>query len=39
VDGTLLGEAKAEEKRHKDEQWAQFKDANPKGAGNMMNRG
>jgi len=39
MDGTTFGEAKSEEKRLKDEQWAQFKDVNPKGAGNMMNRG
>ncbi|KIM55038.1 hypothetical protein SCLCIDRAFT_135558 [Scleroderma citrinum Foug A] len=39
MDGTAFGEAKSEEKRLKDEQWAQFKDVNPKGAGNMMNRG
>jgi len=39
VDGTALGELKAEEKRHKDEQWAQYKDTHPRGAGNTMNRG
>ncbi|KAI0636606.1 serine/threonine protein phosphatase PP2A-associated protein [Trametes polyzona] len=38
-DGTLFGEEKAEEKRQKDESWAQFTDANPRGAGNTMNRG
>jgi len=30
---------KAEEKRLKDEKWAQYADENPKGAGNTMNRG
>ncbi|KAH7889614.1 TAP42-like protein [Phlebopus sp. FC_14] len=39
MDGTVFGEMKSEEKRQKDEQWAQFKEANPKGAGNTMNRG
>ncbi|KAG2131295.1 TAP42-like protein [Suillus bovinus] len=39
TDGTVFGELKSEEKRQKDEQWAQFKDANPRGAGNTMNRG
>ncbi|KAG1723682.1 TAP42-like protein [Suillus lakei] len=39
TDGTAFGEMKLEEKRQKDEQWAQFKDANPRGAGNTMNRG
>jgi hypothetical protein len=39
MDGTVAGEEKAEEKRQKDEKWAQFKDANPRGAGNTMNRG
>ena len=38
-DGTIFGEEKAEEKRQKDESWAQFTDANPRGAGNTMNRG
>ncbi|KAI0822762.1 serine/threonine protein phosphatase PP2A-associated protein [Trametes gibbosa] len=38
-DGTLYGEDKAEEKRQKDESWAQFTDSNPRGAGNTMNRG
>ncbi|KAG0701773.1 TAP42-like protein [Suillus ampliporus] len=38
MDG-VFGEMKSEEKRQKDEQWAQFKDANPRGAGNTMNRG
>ncbi|KAF9052938.1 serine/threonine protein phosphatase PP2A-associated protein [Panaeolus papilionaceus] len=39
MDGTVQGELKAEEKRQKDENWAQFTDANPRGAGNTMNRG
>ncbi|KAG2064705.1 TAP42-like protein [Suillus decipiens] len=39
TDGTIFGDVKSEEKRQKDEQWAQFKDANPRGAGNTMNRG
>jgi hypothetical protein len=39
MDGTVAGEEKAEEKRQKDEKWAQFKDTNPRGAGNTMNRG
>jgi hypothetical protein len=39
MDGTVAGEDKAEEKRQKDEKWAQFKDANQRGAGNTMNRG
>ncbi|CAE7183867.1 unnamed protein product [Rhizoctonia solani] len=38
-DGTRFGEEKSEEKRRKDEEWAIFTDANPKGAGNTMNRG
>ncbi|KAL0946512.1 hypothetical protein HGRIS_012728 [Hohenbuehelia grisea] len=38
-DGGLEGEEAAERKRQKDEKWAQFTDANPKGAGNTMNRG
>ncbi|KAH9958321.1 TAP42-like protein [Russula dissimulans] len=38
-DGTAFGDAKAEEKRKKDEEWARFTDANPRGAGNTMNRG
>ncbi|OJT02539.1 PP2A regulatory subunit TAP46 [Trametes pubescens] len=38
-DGAAFGEEKAEEKRQKDESWAQFTDSNPKGAGNTMNRG
>ncbi|KAG7448121.1 TAP42-like protein [Guyanagaster necrorhizus] len=39
IDGTIKGEAKAEEKRLKDENWAKFTDENPRGAGNTMNRG
>ncbi|KAJ3483912.1 hypothetical protein NLI96_g5990 [Meripilus lineatus] len=39
MDGTLFGEEKAEEKRQKDETWAQYTDTHPKGAGNTMNRG
>ncbi|KAG2020124.1 serine/threonine protein phosphatase PP2A-associated protein, variant 2 [Coprinopsis cinerea AmutBmut pab1-1] len=39
MDGTAEGELKAEEKRQKDEKWARFTDANPRGAGNTMNRG
>ncbi|KAI0780558.1 serine/threonine protein phosphatase PP2A-associated protein [Trametes elegans] len=38
-DGTAFGEEKAEEKRLKDESWAQYTDTHPKGAGNTMNRG
>jgi len=38
-DGTMFGEEKQEEKRQKDESWARYTDAHPKGAGNMMNRG
>jgi immunoglobulin-binding protein 1 len=38
-DGTIFGNAKSEEKRRKDEEWAIFTDANPRGAGNTMNRG
>ena len=38
-DGTVFGEEKAEEKRQKDESWAQYTDTHPKGAGNTMNRG
>ncbi|KAI1794700.1 serine/threonine protein phosphatase PP2A-associated protein [Ganoderma leucocontextum] len=38
-DGSIFGEEKAEEKRQKDESWAQFTEANPRGAGNTMNRG
>ncbi|KAI9065400.1 serine/threonine protein phosphatase PP2A-associated protein [Trametes sanguinea] len=38
-DGTIFGEEKAEEKRQRDESWAQYTDTHPKGAGNTMNRG
>jgi immunoglobulin-binding protein 1 len=38
-DGTAFGDAKSEEKRRKDEEWARFTDDNPRGAGNTMNRG
>ncbi|TBU35609.1 serine/threonine protein phosphatase PP2A-associated protein [Dichomitus squalens] len=38
-DGTVFGEEKAEEKRQKDESWAQYTDTHPRGAGNTMNRG
>ncbi|KAF9246397.1 TAP42-like protein [Melanogaster broomeanus] len=39
MDGTVFGETNAEEKRQKDEEWAQYKDTHPRGAGNLMNRG
>ncbi|KAH7923469.1 TAP42-like protein [Leucogyrophana mollusca] len=39
ADGTAFGELKAEEKRQKDEKWAQYTDENTRGAGNTMNRG
>lgn len=39
MDGTYEGERRAEEKRLEDERWARFTDANPRGAGNTMNRG
>jgi hypothetical protein len=39
MDGTVFGEMNAEEKRQKDEEWAQYKDTHPRGAGNTMNRG
>jgi hypothetical protein len=39
MDGSMLAEEKEEEKRQKDETWAQFTDENPKGVGNTMNRG
>ncbi|EEB90482.1 hypothetical protein MPER_11306 [Moniliophthora perniciosa FA553] len=39
MDGTRDGEEMAEAKRQKDENWAVFTDANPRGAGNTMNRG
>ena len=39
IDGTAEGDEKDEEKRQEDERWAQFKDKNPRGWGNTMNRG
>ena len=39
MDGTLEGFEKEEQKRQKEEKWAQYTDENPKGAGNTMNRG
>ncbi|KAJ7074175.1 serine/threonine protein phosphatase PP2A-associated protein [Mycena amicta] len=39
MDGTKDGAEKEDIKRQKDEKWAQFTDENPRGAGNMMNRG
>jgi len=39
MDGTAFGEEKAEEKRQRDEAWAQYTDTHPRGAGNTMNRG
>jgi hypothetical protein len=39
IEGTMVGDEKAEEKRMKDERWARYTDDNPKGAGNTMNRG
>jgi len=38
-DGTMEAEEKAEQKRLKEENWAQYTEANPRGAGNTMNRG
>jgi immunoglobulin-binding protein 1 len=38
-DGTMLGEEKGEQKRRKEEDWSVYAEANPKGAGNTMNRG
>ncbi|KAI8989790.1 serine/threonine protein phosphatase PP2A-associated protein [Trametes punicea] len=38
-DGTVFGEQRAEEKRQRDESWAQYTDTHPRGAGNTMNRG
>ena len=38
-DGTLEADDKTEQKRIKDENWARYTEANPKGAGNTMNRG
>jgi len=39
MEGTALGEEKAEEKRLKDEHWARYTDEHPRGQGNTMNRG
>ncbi|KIY50826.1 TAP42-like protein [Fistulina hepatica ATCC 64428] len=39
MDGTAFGEVKVEEKRLKDEKWAQYTDTHTRGAGNTMNRG
>ncbi|KAJ7047183.1 TAP42-like protein [Mycena alexandri] len=39
MDGSRNGAEKEEMKRLKDENWAQFTDENPRGAGNTMNRG
>ncbi|KAJ3555851.1 hypothetical protein NM688_g2349 [Phlebia brevispora] len=39
MDGTAFALPRAEEKRQKDEKWAQYKDTHPRGAGNTMNRG
>jgi len=39
MDGTLEGDLKEEMQRQKNENWARYTDANPRGAGNTMNRG
>ncbi|KAF9483789.1 serine/threonine protein phosphatase PP2A-associated protein [Pholiota conissans] len=39
MDGTAEGEIKTELKRQKEENWALYTEANPRGAGNTMNRG
>lgn len=39
MDGTVEGEAKSEQKRKEEEEWALFTEKNPKGWGNTMNRG
>ena len=39
MDGTAFAEEREEEKRQKDENWARYTDAHPRGAGNTMNRG
>jgi len=39
MDGTVEGQEKAEIKRQEDEKWAQYTDENPRGVGNIMNRG
>lgn len=38
-DGTLTGRDAAEKKRVKEENWATWTEANPRGAGNTLNRG
>ncbi|RXK42237.1 hypothetical protein M231_00596 [Tremella mesenterica] len=38
-DGAIAGEEKEEQKRLKEENWAQYTEVNPRGAGNRMNRG
>ncbi len=38
-DGTREAEEKEDEKRQKEENWAVYTEANPRGAGNTMNRG
>lgn len=38
-DGTMEAEEKSEQKRQKEEKWAQYTDLNRKGEGNTMNRG
>lgn len=39
MDGTVDGDLKTEQKRQKEESWAMYTEANPRGAGNTMNRG
>ncbi|KZO90489.1 TAP42-like protein [Calocera viscosa TUFC12733] len=39
MEGTAFAEERAEEQRRKDEDWAVWTDANPKGAGNRGNKG
>ena len=39
MDGTADGDLKTEQKRQKEESWAVYTEANPRGAGNTMNRG
>lgn len=39
MDGSAFGAERAEDKRRKDEEWARYTEANPRGAGNTMNRG
>ncbi|TFK76248.1 hypothetical protein BDN72DRAFT_830796 [Pluteus cervinus] len=39
MEGTTKGEEKSEQKRQQEEKWAQYTDANARGAGNTMNRG